>query len=294
MTHSLRLHHLLPLLFAALFILNPIANKSDATQQWASTIVGAIAGGGTGASTGLSGEKFNRQLHQKEIAWIKAHAGEFAKANHLTPEQAQALLTLGALGMVDAKENAAIHGLINRGTLTQEQITNAQNYIKGHVVGETFHDDYHYDDSFGHNQQMFTVNHEQYFDPDYNPNSMKGGITPNTLDLVGFLPAGRVFKGGITKIGRGGKTVEVPRGAVVQDSDDIIEYVIKKRKSKGGDGASSEHIIEKINGKTNSTTHRVTNTEGEIIHQHQDFVGTSGKKRRFPDNWTGTKTINAE
>jgi uncharacterized ParB-like nuclease family protein len=38
---------------------------------------------------------------------------------------------------------------------------------------------------------------------------MKGGITPNTLDLVGFLPAGRVFKGGITKIGRGKTSCKV-------------------------------------------------------------------------------------
>ncbi len=33
------------------------AHADDATQQWASTLVGAAAGGGTGASTGLDGEK---------------------------------------------------------------------------------------------------------------------------------------------------------------------------------------------------------------------------------------------
>jgi hypothetical protein len=53
--HPLRLHLLLPFLFAALFVLRPVANQNEATQQWASTLVGAVAGGGTGASTGLSG-----------------------------------------------------------------------------------------------------------------------------------------------------------------------------------------------------------------------------------------------
>jgi len=114
--------------------------------------------------------------------------------------------------------------------LTQEQISNAQTYIKGHVVGETFHDDYHYDDSFGHEQQMFTVNKDQYFDPNYDPNSMKGGITPNTWDLVGFLPAKGIIKGGIkniTKLPNGktkvkldnGQTVEVPQSSIKIDEN---------------------------------------------------------------------------
>jgi hypothetical protein len=92
------------------------------------------------------------------------------------------------------------------------------------------------------------------------------------------------------KSGGAHKDMQNPKNAHI----DKIEYLTKKRQSKGGDGASSEHVIEKINGKTNSTIHRVTNTKGEIIHQHQDFIGESGIKRRFPDNWTGTKTINAK
>ena len=72
--------------------------------------------------------------------------------------------------------------------------------------------------------------------------------------------------------------------------EDGVTVENKKRKSKGGDGADSEHDIEKMNDKTISKTHRVTK-DGKIIHQHQDHIGKFGGKRRFPDVWTGTKTI---
>ena len=54
-------------------------DKDKTTQQAVSTLIGAAVGKGTGASVALKGEKFNRQLHQKEIEWIKKHSLEFAK-----------------------------------------------------------------------------------------------------------------------------------------------------------------------------------------------------------------------
>ncbi len=69
--------------------------------------------------------------------------------------------------------------------------------------------------------------------------------------------------------------------------------VVKERVSKGADGATSRHIIEKdAGGNTNSKTH-VVEKDGEIIHQHQEHVGKEGSTRRFPDSWTGTKSVNA-
>jgi hypothetical protein len=41
-----------------------------------------------------------------------------------------------------------------------------------------------------------------------------------------------------------------------------------------------------------SRTHEVTK-DGEVIHQHQNYTGKYGGERQFPDEWTGTKTINA-
>jgi len=126
------------------------ADADDATQQTVSTIVGAVAGGGTGASVGLDGEKYNRQLHQKEIAWIEDNAQAFADANGMSLEEAMSLLTSAALGMVDDQNNVAtqkyidskadaINALMQGGTgLTQEQLDNARAYIQGHSVGKGY------------------------------------------------------------------------------------------------------------------------------------------------------------
>ena len=46
---------------------NLTESKDDTTQQVVSSLIGAVAGGGTGASVALNDEKFNRQLHQAEI-----------------------------------------------------------------------------------------------------------------------------------------------------------------------------------------------------------------------------------
>ena len=83
---SLHCHYLfLPLLFL-LIVLVP----------WQLHHNGFIAvmqinrGAEIGSSVALGAEQHNRQLHQKEIAWIKSHSLEFAKelyGNNPTPEQ---------------------------------------------------------------------------------------------------------------------------------------------------------------------------------------------------------------
>ena len=57
-----------------------------------------------------------------------------------------------------------------------------------------------------------------------------------------------------------------------------------ERKAPGADGASSRHIIEKLDGKTSSMTHQVTK-DGKVIHQHQTHIGKHGTQRQFPDEW---------
>jgi filamentous hemagglutinin len=64
------------------------ADAPDSLQRFVSSLIGmsagALAGGERGASIGysvaLSGEIYNRQLHQREIEWIEDHAGEFDRA----------------------------------------------------------------------------------------------------------------------------------------------------------------------------------------------------------------------
>ena len=80
----------------------------------------------------------------------------------------------------------------------------------------------------------------------------------------------------------------IPKGNVTRE--------ILEREALGADGATSRHIIEHRMGKTGSETisktHQVTK-DGKIIHQHQEHIGKNGRIYRFPDEWTGTETINA-
>jgi hypothetical protein len=69
--------------------------------------------------------------------------------------------------------------------------------------------------------------------------------------------------------------------------------VTKTRVTPGRDGATSSITLEKdAAGRTVSRTHTVTK-DGQVIHQHQEHIGKYGGERRFPDEWTGTPTINA-
>jgi len=70
-----------------------------------------------------------------------------------------------------------------------------------------------------------------------------------------------------------------------------ITHEIDARKSRWSDGATSKHIIEKHDTKTNSVTHQVENKNGKIIHQHQTHVRKHGTKIQFNDNWANYPSI---
>jgi hypothetical protein len=66
----------------------------------------------------------------------------------------------------------------------------------------------------------------------------------------------------------------------------------KTRAAPGADGGISTHLIEQENGETISVTHQVT-VDGEVIHQHQTFVGKYEGRRQFPDEWSQFPDIGA-
>jgi hypothetical protein len=69
--------------------------------------------------------------------------------------------------------------------------------------------------------------------------------------------------------------------------------VTKTRKTPGRDGANSSITLEKdAAGRTVSQRHSVSK-DGNVLHQHQEHIGKHGGERRFPDEWTGTSTVNA-
>ena len=114
------------------------ADANDATQQSVSALVGAIAGGGTGASVGLDGEKYNRQLHQREIAWLKDKANIQAFAIELyganpTPQQlaqAEQYLAKGGISLVDSSFSQRVGGMDADGQTTNLHVIEAEEFIK--------------------------------------------------------------------------------------------------------------------------------------------------------------------
>ena len=107
------------------------------------------------------------------------------------------------------------------------------------------------------------------------------GMPMDDVPLLGAVTkAGRLIVRGMSKLfGKGG--------------DNVTKKEVLTRKTKGGDGGTSQQIIERDeSGNVISRTHKVT-TDGKTVHQHQNNVGKEGGVRQFPDEWTGTKTIDA-
>lgn len=101
------------------------------------------------------------------------------------------------------------------------------------------------------------------------------------IDILAFA-AGAVV-GGIRAAGvAGARIVAAKRGG--KWTKEVVE-----RSSRGTDGATSRHIIEKLDGKTNSVTHPVAK-DGKVIHQHQTNVGKHGTTRQFPDSDGGVRS----
>ncbi|MFL9583447.1 RHS repeat domain-containing protein [Stenotrophomonas sp. AB1(2024)] len=98
-----------------------------------------------------------------------------------------------------------------------------------------------------------------------------------------------IVKGLLQKSEEGGS-----EGASPSDADPNGPFTndVKTRKSPGGDGASSQHELERDpQGRLVSTTHTVTSKEGEVVHSHTDHKGENGGVRRFSDELTGKSTI---
>ena len=220
-------------------LLAPLSQGADpSTQRFVSSLIGitagAIAGGDRGAEIGyavaLSAEANNRQLHQKEIAWIKSHAADFSSVTGLSPENAQRLLTLAAKTLVDGKTALGnlldIQALLERG-FTQEQVAYAQKYLRSNTHGETFYN------AFAEREEtLFTVDNPVEFLSSYDPNRPAAGQIAGTVltDAAGTAAAGALAKigGTLFKIGgkyytklRNGTIVEVPKSAVGKEGSRV-------------------------------------------------------------------------
>ena len=91
------------------------ADESRLVKELVSAGIGAVAGDGSGAATGLAGEQFNRQLHQSEIDRIKEMAGGDPQVEAELIAAACALVRCAAGIPVDDPEYAFWAGLEAQG-----------------------------------------------------------------------------------------------------------------------------------------------------------------------------------
>jgi hypothetical protein len=80
-------------------------------------------------------------------------------------------------------------------------------------------------------------------------------------------------------------------GGAPEDADGVTQ-IVRTRPEPGADGGISNHIIEQQDGETTSVTHQVE-VDGQVVHQHQTYIGKYGGQRQFPPEWSQFPDINA-
>lgn len=92
--------------------------------------------------------------------------------------------------------------------------------------------------------------------------------------------------------GISGSSRDTFRHCVATEDEGAVTQIIKTRPEPGADGGISNHIIEQQNGETTSVTHQVE-VDGQVVHQHQTYIGKYGGQRQFPPEWSQFPDINA-
>jgi hypothetical protein len=259
------------------------ADADKGTQQSVSALVGALAGGGTGGSVGLDGEKYNRQLHQDEIKWIEQNAQAFADANGMSLEEAQHLLKMAALGLVDGAtsrylENRTQNGQAlhtANGDITAQQIHNAQQYIQGHTVGQIYYE--HGDDHFPPAHTMFTATQAEYNSHSYDPNRMQERATPNTLDMFGLPTL------------RGAQATSDALRALDGKIDDVLDISLVRPTGAGeaGEAIRADFYVKPNGDIIPSTGYRAVSGPGAEAADNRNLMSPNGDTYFTFDNPAG-------
>jgi filamentous hemagglutinin len=124
-------------------------------MELGASAIGGIVGGARGAAAALDGDRYNRQLHPDETAWIKQHATDFARqeCNGCDPSQEQIEAATARLGQQASKDV----DFIWKSVLGSGDDAAAQAFLAS--TDATFTND------LGKQQAMFTVERGQFFAP---------------------------------------------------------------------------------------------------------------------------------
>ena len=179
-----------------------------ALSQLTGTLVGYALNKDKGATTGYnistSAEKYNRQLHEKEIEFIKDKAKEYAKQHNISEKEAKSLFYLVSKSLVDkygAKkltEKVRIREYLDK----YPEINAHSKELKQHISNITdillkySKTHYYADINSKKTQNMFTSTYSEYQNPSYNPNYDPTYI--DTTTSAGLAIGGTVSTGGLS------------------------------------------------------------------------------------------------
>ena len=235
-------------------------NSNNRTQSLVSQMIGASAniltGGSStdmasGASVANSGEKYNRQLHQDEIKFIKANTNKFTNENlvldlfgtkvYMSEERAKELLLSAGMYMTDKDTRDDIEANFqdtNDNPFTKDELKSAISYLTDNRDGKKFQDNYN-------TQELAT---QLYFNPSLSQDR-DNSYDPNQLLGLGYgdvivLPVGRLAQAtsGIARVVapsvfNGGKRVVSYTDDVMLNTgiraDNYISYTINPRVQSG-------------------------------------------------------------
>ncbi|XSB70370.1 DNA/RNA non-specific endonuclease [Xanthomonas translucens pv. undulosa] len=108
----------------------------NALMELGSAAIGGLLGGQAGATTALSGDQFNRQLHPDEVTWIRQNAPSFALQEGISEEEATRRLTVEAAAQVDAIINERVGAKVDESALSFLN-TNKNQYAWGSAFRAT-------------------------------------------------------------------------------------------------------------------------------------------------------------
>ncbi|MCG3671605.1 filamentous hemagglutinin N-terminal domain-containing protein [Aliarcobacter butzleri] len=208
--------------------LSPLtANSEERTQlltsQLTGILVGGLAGGEEGANNGYiistSGELYNRQLHQKEVEFLKDNVKNFKEyiKGKYNPVQeayveyyAEEFLTNGAKYLVDENMKNKIDGDTKSTPFPKEQLLkDIKEFLEIQSKGLSFAD--RYKESMT-SQPYFTSSQEQFKDSNWKPD-ITVGLEDNSYII---FPTGKVGQ----TVGNAGKEISpiiIQKGGQVYD-----------------------------------------------------------------------------
>lgn len=225
----------------------------DKTQQALAGLIGGVAAGAVGGEGEIvrgqtiaqSATEFNRQLHEKEVKFIEEKAKEYAEQNHISQEEAQKILYLGAMYYNNKSTQTLIDKLVafysdtdENSHYTLQDIENAFLFLQQESQGMQFQSvesPYYQDNTL---QGYFTSTQEQFENNSLTMPMQVGGMQDESYIFFPTTPILKTTTQAGTTIGKA--TVNVADDLYLKTSiktENYLQNTVVPRVKEGYYGA---------------------------------------------------------